>query len=114
MRAHTFPFSPPEYFSRKQGFTHKQDNFSLGMILYRMIFDDYPFFTSSRAKESYIAKDYMKRIFLAPERCEYFGNEQTMLLIYKIFFRCISVEENYRIQPSWMTIFFKLIYYHLL
>lgn len=46
-RGYTFPFCSPEYFQRKSNFTNKQDVFSLGMIIWRMVFNDYPFFTSS-------------------------------------------------------------------
>jgi serine/threonine protein kinase len=37
-RGHTFPFCSPEYFERKGKFTIKQDVFSLGMIMYRLVF----------------------------------------------------------------------------
>lgn len=49
-RGFTFPFCSPEYFERKSNFTSKQDIFSLGMIIWRLVFNDYPFFASDGSR----------------------------------------------------------------
>lgn len=46
----------------------KQDVFSLGIIMYRIIFGEYPFFPSDDLLKSYKNKSYSKKILLAPER----------------------------------------------
>ena len=89
-RGYTFPFCSPEYFERNKNFSSKQDIFSLGMIIWRLIFNDYPFFASNEAKDSYKDKSYMKKIMLAPERGEGYGKVQTIDLIYRLLFKCLS------------------------
>jgi serine/threonine protein kinase len=91
-RGYTPPFCSPEYFQRKDNFIIQQDIFSLGMIIYRMIFSEYPFFPSNSLVSTYKEKTYGKKMLLAPERGEAFGNGQTVDLIYKVFFKCISLD----------------------
>lgn len=67
-RGYTMPFCSPEHFARKESFTMKQDVFSLGIIMYRIIFGDYPFFSSEELLKCYKDKSYSKKILLAPER----------------------------------------------
>lgn len=88
-RGYTFPFCAPEYFERKNDFSGKQDVFSLGIIIWRLIFSDYPFFTSSEAVDSYKKKNYLKKIMLAPERGDAYGNIQTLEFIYRLIFKCL-------------------------
>ena len=59
------------------------------MIIWRLIFNDYPFFDSREAKESYKDKSYLKKIMLAPERGEAYGNSQTIDFIYRLVFKCL-------------------------
>lgn len=41
------PYCPPETFNRIKKFSPKSDTFSLGIILYRILFNDFPFFSTS-------------------------------------------------------------------
>ena len=65
-RGYTFPFCSPEFFSRKNNFTIKQDIFSFAIIAWRIIFNDYMFFPSDKTLKSYQTKSYLNKIFLAP------------------------------------------------
>lgn len=56
----------------------------------------------------------MERIFLAPERGEAYCNMQAIDFIYKLIFKCLEKEEYLRCETSWITIFFKIIYFYLL
>lgn len=73
-RGYTFPFCSPEYFERKNGFTTMQDVFSFAVIAWRVIFNDYMFFPTDKTLQTYKSKQYLTKIFLAPERGEAFAN----------------------------------------
>jgi serine/threonine protein kinase len=53
------PYCPPETFNRLKKFTSKSDVFSLGIMLYRTLFTDFPFTASADLKESFIEKTYL-------------------------------------------------------
>lgn len=40
------------------------------MILYRVLFNDFPFFPTSELKEGYAGREYLSKWMLAPERVE--------------------------------------------
>jgi serine/threonine protein kinase len=64
------PYCPPETFNRIKKFTSKSDVFTVGMILYRVLFNDFPFFPTSELKEGYAGREYLSKWMLAPERVE--------------------------------------------
>lgn len=63
----TFPYAPPETSQRVTDFTSQQDMYSLGVIIYQLIFGCYPFTCSSDTfKQLYRDRTFSERMMLAP------------------------------------------------
>jgi serine/threonine protein kinase len=70
----TFPYAPPETSNRIDKFSSQQDMFSFGVIMFQFLFNSFPLNCSeSVLKTIYKSKEYTERIFLAPEKAEYYG-----------------------------------------
>jgi hypothetical protein len=54
-------------------FTSKSDVFSMGVMLHRILFNDFPFFPTAELKEGYASREYLSRWMLAGERVEEWG-----------------------------------------
>lgn len=62
----TNPYGPPEVFTHK-AFSTKQDVFSFGMILFRLMFNRLPFEPTDALKRSYANYTYNNKLFFSVE-----------------------------------------------
>lgn len=71
---HTVPYSPPEVFNRKTACTSKSDVFALGVLLFEMLYNSYPFdfFDSTETVETAM-QTYLERWYFSPEEAETYG-----------------------------------------
>lgn len=83
------------------------------MILYRVLFNDFPFFPTGELKEGYIGREYLSRWMLAPERVEEWGYEGGLLLLLQVVGRCLEVEESRRPTPYWLFVILNKIFLSL-
>jgi hypothetical protein len=82
----------------------------LGIILYRTIFGDFPFNVTSELRDSFIAKSYLQKLFIAPERLSEYGYQTQLLLLLQLITRCLSPEESRRPTPYWAYVILNKIF----
>lgn len=101
----TYPYAPPETSSRKDSFSSQQDVFSVGMLLFRLVFGYLPLNLSDRSFERlYRRGEYLSRIMLAPEQGEHLASREFMNLAVGLIFKCLQPEEQMRPLPMWLHI----------
>ena len=74
----TPPYSPPEIYSRgKMEFTSKSDVYSLGVVMFEVLYGKVPF-------------ESRERMFLAPEVSDIYGDPVVIRILNWVISRCLS------------------------
>jgi hypothetical protein len=88
--------------------------YSLGIIMYQLMFGAFPFTCSQETHcKLYQEKNYMARVFLAPERGEAYGQSDFISILMTFIMRLMDCSEHLRPFPVWTHIIIKKLFYVL-
>jgi serine/threonine protein kinase len=103
---YTVPYSPPEIFKNEsQIFLAKSDVFSLGVIMFEMIYGSYPydiFETTERVDE--IMRGYLKKWYFTPEEYETYGDVNVLRILNGLISRCLASDPVHRPELDWIAL----------
>lgn len=94
----TMPFSAPENYNMPQKFTHKNDVFSLGVILHEFFFDRFPFYIANEKNRDTIYRkgNINSYWFCAPEENVNLGEPTVLSIIQLLIGKCLSSNPDER------------------
>lgn len=89
---YTLPYSSPEvYHQHKDHYNAKSDVFSLGVIIYEVLYGAPPFRGEERTdKSDEMMLDHMKKWYFMPEELETYGEPQIHRMLNNIVSKCLA------------------------
>lgn len=102
----TIPYSSPEIFSNEtKNFTSKSDVFSLGVIMFEVLYLAYPYdiFEQTELIDD-IMSNYLKKWLFVPEEFEKYGDVRVLRILNACISKCLSPNVAHRPELDWLAI----------